>query len=1406
MSIARHHAEWLSLVEVSGPFLSMPVLMQAFPQGLNAHDPELRRELKMAWEEWESQSNNPAIHQAWIQFVLKNVLEFPDEVIAEGPTLSAELRAFIAVHNETLSPDRAILTPPGLPHSGHARLLIQVLRPSQNLNTPLAEKHWKASPATRMMELLHATNVPLGLVTNGEHWMLVHAPRGETTGFISWFAPLWLEEPLTLRAFQSLLNVRRFFGVGSAETIESLLSQSAQDQQEVTDQLGYQVRRAVEVLVQALDRLDLDTGRTLLSGVNEKQLYEAALTVMMRLVFLFAAEERGLLLLGEPLYDENYAVSTLRETLHELAEQHGEEVLERRFDAWSRLLATFRVVFGGVTHEDLRLPPYGGHLFDPDRFPFLEGRPAGTHWQTQPAAPLKINNRTVLHLLDSLQILQVKVPGGGPAEARRVSFRALDIEQIGHVYEGLLDHTAKRAQTPVLGLAGTKNKEPEIELSQLEQLRQTGIRALLDFLKSETGRGTPALQRALEMPEISDEHRLLAACGNDDALFQGVKPFAGLLRQDTFGYPVVIPAGSVYVTQGSDRRSTGTHYTPRSLTEPIVKHALDPLVYHGPAEGLPEEEWQLKPPHEILQIRVCDMAMGSGAFLVQACRYLAERLVEAWETSQQDPGCPTPGRIPGVGPNSTIDETKHPVSRSTRQPGFADTEDHKNVGIIDEQLVGTNPEERLVIARRYVADRCLFGVDINPMAVEMAKLSLWLVTLKKDRPFTFLDHALKCGDSLLGLHHENQLRFFSLTEEQGKQGLILEFLEKETDRAIEKRQQLEAIPCVDFVQIEQKQRLLTEAEALTEKLRLAADMLVAAELTPGTAKQKELARRDAHIQVVKLWHHAPIEEFRAAVRTALQGRRPFHWPLEFPEVMRNGGFDAFVGNPPFMGGKKITTNFGTEYRDFILYHVANGVKGHADLCAYFFLRTKHLLHNNGGAGLLATNTIAQGDTREVGLEQLAHNNFSFYRAVPSRKWPGTASLEVAHVWFRKGSWKGTFSLENKIVRGITPLLTITGKATGKPYRLAANANKSFNGSYVLGMGFVLTPGEANSLIKKNPHNKNVLFQFLNGQDLNSRFDQSPSRWVINFFDWPLNRSASGSWRTADEKQRKEWLRNGIVPGDYPESVAADYPDCLEIVEAKVKPERTRKKANGKFALRYPLYLKWWIYGEKRPALYSTIKNMERVVTIAATSRTLAFELSFSNIVFSHATYVFVYDNVAYFALLQSVFHEVWARRYSSSMKKDLRYTPGDVFETFAMPEQTESLELIGQKYYDDRKKIMKERQEGLTTTYNRFHAESETAADIQHLRELHIEMDQAVAAAYGWHDLDLGHGFHETKQGRRFTISEPARREVLDRLLQLNHERYVEEVKQGLHAKGQQKKAKRPKVRKGNGTGGLFGE
>ena len=1325
MSAASEYAELLKLIEISGPFLSLPVFREVFPQGLIKDAPDLTRELRELYTEWRTarvlapHAISPA-QRDWLRAVFLTLLEWPSDLLVEDNAIPQNLSCFVAQHHETLRPDLALI------EDGKPRLLISLLPPSQQPDRRPPSTTWNATCAGRMAELLRATRVPLGLVTNGERFTLVYAEPEKPTGFADFHAELWFDERLTLRAFRDFLSAGALFNRPPEQTLDALYRRSLENQQEVSTTLGRQVRRAVEMFVTALDRADRESGRALLQGLPGEHIYEAALTLMMRLVFLFFAEERDLLPITNPVYRENYAVSTLHDQLREAADRLGEEVLERRYDAFPRLLAGFRAVHGGIAHDLAALPAYGGDLFDPDRFPFLEGRAPGSDWRSTPARPCPIHNRTVLHLLGALQFLEMKAPGGG-REKRRLSFRALDIEQIGHVYEGLLDHTALRATEIVLGLDG--KEEPEVSLSELNRRRAQPD--FLEWLADETGRTAKAIEKALAQTTVDDPLRWPE--------WEQVAEFAGLVRRDDNGDPCVIPTGSLYVTAGTARRQTGTQYTPRTLTESVVEHALAPLVYTGPAEGQPPEAWQLKPAGQILDLKICDFACGSAAFLVAAARYLSARLVEAWDaawdTAQREHG-----------PTVQITPYGHPSS-----------------GLPEEELIPPNPDERSIYALRIIVERCLYGVDRNPLAVEMAKLSLWLLTLQRNRPFTFLDHAIRCGDSLLGVTRRDQIETFGVSpqEHEVKQITLWRKASKVLfDRALECRLKLESFPVLTASDVERKHALLRQAEEATVMTRLMCDLLVGAALSTTTGKApqedeafsrkrgelwRQLMETYRYDEDVDSWRDA-LEAMRPTARQLLDAglppgasrHRPFHWPLEFPEVFVNrDGFDAVVGNPPFIGGQKITGALGQLYRDYLVEYIAGGQRGSADYVAYFFLRAVGLLKSGGTSGLLATNTIAQGDTREVGLDQMTAHGAIVYRALPSRKWPGEANLEVAHIWLRKGPWAGPFMLDDALVDGITSQLQVPGSVSGRPYRLAANAGKSFQGSIVLGMGFVMEPEDAQRLLDKAPRNREVLSPYLNGEDLNRRSDQSPSRWVINFHDWPLEK-------------------------------AMEYPDCFEIVEKLVKPEREK---NNRKVYRD----KWWQYGEKRPELYATIAGLDRVLVIPETTKYCAFSLCPTGIVFSHMTKLLALGDGASAAIVLSSIHEAWARAYSSTLETRLKYITSDGFETFPFPYSLNGLEAIGERYHSHRRDIMIARREGLTNTYNRFHSPHEVSNDIATLRALHVEMDYAVAAAYDWTGLDLGHGFHQTKQGIRYTISEAVRRKVLDDLLSLNHERYAAE-------------------------------
>jgi hypothetical protein len=1335
--------EWLSLVEKTGPFLAVGVLDEAFPQGVEKVETRKRQRVRSAYDEWRDavDANDPqieALHREWIHLVLEELLEYEPDVLKSAVELSA-LHYHEPLTGAEVKPDVAVMS------DEKTRILIKYGAPDTDLSAPIPGEGWAASPIERMTVLCRALNVRVGLITNGERWAVVSVPAdGGSSSVGIWFSRIWQQEPVTLQAFVSLLGVRRCFGPEN-ETLDALLARSLEHQDEVTDTLGEQVRRAIEVLVQALDRADLDRNRELLRDVSATQLYEAGLTVMMRLVVILCAEERKLLLLGEPIYKEYYAVSTLRSDLYEERERFGEDVLERRHDAWSRLLAVFRAVFGGIEHETLRLPALGGSLFDPDRFPFLEGRAVGTSWRDVPAVPLPIDNRTVLMLLTALQVLEQR---GG---AQLLSYEALDVEQIGHVYEGLLERTVKRVPETTLGLIGSRKAiNPNVPLRELQDIKTKGDDKLVAYLVEKTGRSERALKNAIAKPvDEAVYHGILIASGSDIPLADRIKSFAFLLRTDSWGFPLIYKKDAFIVTLGAGRRETGTHYTPKSLTEPIVQHTLEPLIYIGPAEGKPQTEWRLRTPAELLALKICDMAMGSAAFLVQVCRYLSERLVESWEAQEQS------GKV--VSTEGVV----------LQQGG-------------DSELLPKDRSERILIARRLIANRCIYGVDINPMAVELAKVSLWLVTMQKNKPFTFLDHALKCGDSLLGVSSVEQIENFSLRPGDRQVTFATANLFRYVEAASAKRRALEDLPSNDHAQIETKSRLHVEAEAATAKVKAVADCLIAFELrglvgdayeeqrTEEAEKVQLLMKRDAD---ASLNSQTPtIKQLSAHALEQLRGRHPFHWPVEFPEVFPRGGFDAFVGNPPFMGGKKLTGEFGTDYRNYLVGRLAGGQTGVADLCAYFVLRLVELLAPKGTFGLIATDTIAQGDTREVGLDQ-ATASMTLYRVAPSQPWPGTASVVVSLLWGTHIEWRGRYFVGDVETTGITPFLTAPEDVSGKPHRLAANLGKSFIGSQVHGEGFILDESDVRQLITKNPNNRNVLFPYHNGRDLNTNPDQNPSRWVINFFDWPLSKETA--------------------PDDYDGPVATDYPEVLSIVVERVKPERDHYK-------RKAYRERWWRYAEPCMALYKAVRGHERVLVKALVSPTWAFSYVSAGMVYDQKLVVLVDWP---FAVVQSSLHYVWTLAFGATMGvTTLTYTPTDCCETFPFPVGASTLENVAKNYCEFRRKIMQTRQEGLTKIYNRFHDRGEQSADIARLRALHVEMDQDVAAAYGWSDLDLGHGFHATKQGERYTLSESARRTVLDRLLALNHQRYEEEVKAGLHDKKNKKTAQRSKRNRAGAT------
>ena len=1305
--------EWLNLVEVSGPFLAVPVLRDVFPQGLEALPSGRPQRLRRTYEEWRDAVDMddldlPALHTAWIDEVLVTGLEMDEAVLRKGATLPERLTVLMPEHGVTVAPDLAVVNPT---NSDEALLLIHLYEPDTDLDATRRFDGLAITPADRMVALLRATGCPTGVVTNGERWMLVHAPVGAVAGFASWYARLWGQEPETLRAFVSLLGVRRFFGPDESK-LPALYERSLKHQDDVTEALGEQVRRAVEVLVQALDRADQDRNRELLRDVDPRELYEAGLTVMMRLVFLLAAEERALLLLGDPRYDSFYAISSLRMQLR----ADSEEILERRRSAWSRLLALFRGVFGGIDHPTLRLPALGGSLFDPDRYPFLEGRKKGTSWRSDPAEPLRIDDRTVLLLLDAIQIF----------EGRTLSYRALDVEQIGHVYEGLLERTVKRVDDMTLELdSGAKAKSPRVTLGEIESARLDGTAKVAELLKERSERSESAIRNALE--RAADDRlaaRLLTVCRGDVGLRDRILPYAPLLRTDPWGYPLVHHKGAFVVVLGADRRESGTHYTPKSLTEKIVAETLTPVAYRGPAEGRAPEEWELKNAEELLDLKICDPAMGSGAFLVQACRWLSDRLVEAWSATEAS--------------GKQIDSEGRIVEGDTAG-GF--------------DPLSQDAEERAIVARRLVAERCLYGVDKNPLAVELAKLSLWLTTMSKGRPFGFLDHNLRSGDSLLGIHDIRQLTELSMAPKGSKQlRLFGRSIQAAVEKAIELRTRLRSIPIREIGDVDAMAALDAESRQALLLPQAVADAFVGIILAEARATERtdRLQALEALADTAANGIESAMDRLRRDAMNDLRvdapdgrARDPFHWPLEFPEVFGNAkdGFNAFVGNPPFLGGKKISTAFGDAYRRAIVTTTSDNAKGAADLSAYFLLRANQLINSHGCAGLICTDTISSGDTGEVGLKKIIESGASIFSTDPSLKWPGNAQVTVSTVLWSKCKWLGASSISGQRTTHIGWRLTEEAEESDPPRKLNDLLCDSFAGTGLGGDGFIISQEEAAELIALDPKNSEVIYPLLNGDDLNSQVNQQPTRCVINFREMSL-------------------------------AQAQEYPHCLAVLTERVKPYRDTLTKQVHEA-------DYWKFWDKRTTSYEKIGQMPYVLVAARASKYVQLAFVKNDKVYSDQVVVFITDNFSVFAALQSSIHAEWAWSLCNRLgQTTIRYAPSKAVATFPTAAGYETLAEVGEKYHEIRLSLERDRNLSLTKLYNAFHDKDEQGGNIAALRELHGEIDRKLIAAYGWNDIVLGHDFHDVSylprnDCTRFTISESARVEIIRRLSKLNQEQYA---------------------------------
>lgn len=1350
------HQTWIQAFDTEGPFISVPVAKKTwgdvvprlpaeaheafrlrFADFVRAYDTldlvrlDALSGLSTARERLESQQALfRDIQTEWVSFVLRDLAKWGDRL----DTFTAPLPEY-AAH----SPNGAVTTSATgrLLRDGKPYALLLTVDPVDSLRQD-GKDGWSANLVDRMGEMLRAAEIACGIVTDGRWWSVVWADTRKDTSRVSTIgsgiidALNWGSDLLARDAYINLVGLKTLSGADESSRLDILIADSLLDAEQITESLGNQVRGAVELLVQAFSESSRNARKLGLPDplpAETHNAYEAAVTVMMRVVFLLFAEERGLMPTGE-MYRTAYSVAGLLDELEERKRYDGDESLERT-EVWHRLLAASAALYEGASFDDVRMPAYGGSLFDPERFPWMEG--AG-----QNGLAIRVTDRVMLEVLRSVQFAETGT--GRSVTRQKLSFRDIDVEQIGYIYEGLLGYTCARVPEGVivLGVAGKTGSEPEISLDKLEELYLAAdgddsalAKKLIEFWKK-TQPGAVAKSPAQLAKILSDIDAAQNAevdlkirhLVEDDKLREQIASWGNLIRRDLRGVPYVVPEGGLVVEETKSRANAGAHYTPRSLAEEVVLHALQPLCYEpGPLQTADSTVWKLKSSTEILNLRIADIAVGSGAFLVAAARYLGERLLEAWQ-----------------------EESGVTESRTDRD---------------------------LNLAIREVVSQCLYGADINEMAVEMCKLSLWLVSLDPKKPFSFVDDKVLHGNSLLGLTDVKQLRGLHINPSASRlqnPGFTVD-IEGPLQKAADIRAKL-ATPIADQAELDpqrsakHKKALLAESKAITAHLRTIADGILAAGLKvggkPGTALNA--AYENVSLALLKAYPNASPDAnprmLESIIRTGLTPTvetdydrwKPLHWVVEVPDVMiGHGGFDAVIGNPPFLGGKKISGVMGDNVKNWFTMQLADGRRGIADLVAYFFLRSQALLKKDlGQLGLIATNTVAQADTQEVGLASMVRKGLTIRRAIQSARWPSkSAALDFAAVW---GSLKPlsvkALTMADGRVGPVSPWLAVEGRVTGAPKALLANKGIAFTGVYVLGTGFMLSPAKAHQMLEADARNSEVIFPFLNGEDVNVSPSLSAARFVINFGDRSLE-------------------------------TAKTYEEPFLHIQEYVYPERQKvNDATGREI--------WWRFLRTRPELRNAIGTRSHVLALSRVSKTVMPARVKSNQVLSDSLVVFATDSYGTQAILSSQVHLAWVLEYSSTLGTTTRYSASHAFESFPIPLSLDILDDVGRQLEEYREALMIRRSIGLTKVYNLVNDPSiVNDVDIRELRQIHRELDIRVLEAYGWSDVTLNYGFHTYRSMERWTVCPEARQEILDRLLEENHRQAAEEGGKGRLGKPQ---------------------
>ena len=751
-----------------------------------------------------------------------------------------------------------------------------------SLDLPPEGLHRRFAPAHSLVRILEQEGFTWGILLNAYELRLVRRSEGFVSSHLAFsLLDLTGDVPGARDAWNLMWGLLRGEAWYPAPALlDEVVRLGREHQQEVGSVLGSQVPAAVERLLEgALSHPG--NQQALAPFVNDpsrrrallEHLHAGALQYLYRILFVLYAEARGLLPLDMPAYRDGYALSGARGLVRRVMNRATDPRVNAEATAGFyelSLRALFRLLRDGADlGPEGRIPAYGGGLFYPQRDPACD---------YPDLDDLRLGDRTVAQVLEALTHVQTR------RGKVTLSYRELDVEQLGSLYEGLLERTVD-AVDDESGPLWRIRLDGDVVLVTGSQL------AVLRKRRGEAGAATLEAEESEDEDESDEPQEDLEEEPDDEPVATGKKKPIRVLPA-TPEAPNPIPMGSVVLRPGLGRKQSGSYYTNRAFVEYLVRRAVDPLA-------------EDKRPEEILRLSVCDPAMGSGHFLVGACRRLAEHLLAAYRA-------------------------RYAEEKARAEAAGRDAYPHEllvEAGIHAEvaREWGNGPSE-LAACRRLVAFHCLYGVDKNPLAVELARVSLWLATAASDHPLTFLNHRLVPGDSLLGITVEDLLRGFyrkkvkkALTGDEPAQGeLPFYFTRNELDARLQRAfrhlreiERLETEQPGDFE--DQQQAWLTMQQELAEFVEAHHMRIGRAFLDDhDPAADPMLANR--WMQEIQDQHHVS-EETRTAVADAIaKGKqvRAFCWELVFPELFfepetegqgirrrDRPGFDAMVGNPPW---------------------------------------------------------------------------------------------------------------------------------------------------------------------------------------------------------------------------------------------------------------------------------------------------------------------------------------------------------------------------------------------------------------------------------------------------------------------------------------------------------------------------